>query len=79
MVHFANVGTSEEFIETFSGEILELVDGSLIFGEEREAVKNAIMTVVVASPRLLRPLPAGRPLRQPHPPTQHPPQLNERR
>ena len=27
--------TSEEFIETFSGEILELVDGSLIFGEER--------------------------------------------
>ena len=47
MVHFANVGTSEEFIETFSGEILELVDGSLIFGEGREAVKNAIMTVVV--------------------------------
>jgi hypothetical protein len=79
IVHFASVGTSEEFIETFSGEILELVDGSLIFGEEREAVKNAIMTVVVASPRLLRPLPAGRPLRQPHPPTQHPPQLNERR
>nr|AOS95229.1 hypothetical protein [uncultured bacterium] len=47
VVHFANVGTSEEFIETFSGEILELVDGSLIFDEEREAVKNAIMTIVV--------------------------------
>jgi len=47
MVHFANVGTSEEFIETFSGEILELVDGSLIFGEERESVKNAITTIVV--------------------------------
>jgi len=47
VVHFANVGTSEEFIETFSGELLELVDGSLIFGEEREAVKSAIMTVVV--------------------------------
>jgi hypothetical protein len=44
MVH---VGTSEEFIEAFSGEILELVDGSLIFGDEREAAKNAIMTVVV--------------------------------
>ena len=47
MVHFANVGTSEEFIEAFSGEILELVDGSLIFGDEREAAKNAIMTIVV--------------------------------
>jgi hypothetical protein len=46
MVHSANVGTSEEFIETFSGEILERVDGSLIF-EERESVKNAIMTIVV--------------------------------
>ena len=46
VIHFANVGTSEEFIETFSGEILELADGSLIFGEERDAVKNAIMTVV---------------------------------
>ncbi|WP_348269830.1 hypothetical protein P8936_18045 [Edaphobacter paludis] len=47
IVHFANVGTSEEFIETFSGEILELVDGSLIFGDERESVKNAIVTIVV--------------------------------
>src|SRR5271155_1879065 len=47
MVHFANVGTSEEFIETFSGEILELIDGSLILGEEREKAKNAIMTVVI--------------------------------
>jgi hypothetical protein len=47
IVHFANVGTSEEFIETFSGEMLELVDGSLIFGDERESVKNAIMTIVV--------------------------------
>jgi hypothetical protein len=47
IVHFANVGTSEKFIETFSGEILELVDGSLIFEDERESVKNAIMTIVV--------------------------------
>jgi hypothetical protein len=46
MVHFANVGTSEEFIETFSGELLELVDASHIHGAERDAVKNAIMTVL---------------------------------
>jgi hypothetical protein len=47
MVHFANVGTSEEFIETFSGEILELVDASMIVGADRDAVKNAIMTVLL--------------------------------
>ncbi len=46
LVHFANVGTSEEFIETFSGEFLELVDASHIHGAERDAVKNAIMTVL---------------------------------
>ena len=46
VVHFANVGTSEEFIETFSGEFLELVDASHIHGAERDAVKNAIMTVL---------------------------------
>ena len=44
--HFANVGTSEEFIETFSGELLELVDASHIHGAKRDAVKNAIMTVL---------------------------------
>jgi len=46
-VHFANVGTSEEFVELFSGEFLELVDASTIFGAEREAVKNAIMTILI--------------------------------
>jgi hypothetical protein len=46
-VHFANVGTSEEFVELFSGEFLELVDASAIFGAEREAVKNAIMTILI--------------------------------
>jgi len=46
VIRFANVGTSEEFIETFTGEFLELVDASLIFGAKRDAVKNAIMTVV---------------------------------
>ena len=45
-VHFANIGTSEEFIEVLTGEILELVDGSQIF-LERDAVKGAIMTVVM--------------------------------
>ena len=47
VIHFANVGISEEFIEMFSGELLELVDASLIYGEERKAVKNAIMTIVI--------------------------------
>jgi hypothetical protein len=46
-IHFANVGTSEEFIETFTGEFLELVDASMIFDAERDAVKNAIMTIVI--------------------------------
>ena len=45
--HFASVGTAEEFIEVFSGEILEIVDGGTIFDEERAAVKNAIMTVLL--------------------------------
>src|SRR5581483_4167724 len=42
----AGFGTSEEFVETFTGEILELADASLIFGAEREAVKNAIMILL---------------------------------
>jgi hypothetical protein len=46
-VHFANVGTSEEFVDLFSGECLELVDGSAIFGDERKAVKDAIMTTLI--------------------------------
>lgn len=46
VTHFAGFGTSEEFVETFTGEILELVDASLIFGAEREAIKNAIMILV---------------------------------
>lgn len=46
-VHFANVGTAEEFVEQFSGELLELVDASAIFGPEREAVKTAIMTILI--------------------------------
>ena len=47
VVHFANVGTSEAFVEAFSGELLELVDASNIHGAEREALKNAVMTVLL--------------------------------
>jgi hypothetical protein len=47
VVHFANVGTGEQFIETFSGELSELVDASSIYGEDRAALKNAITTVLV--------------------------------
>lgn len=47
LIHFANLGSSEEFIETFSGELLELVDASMIFGAERDAVKAAITTVLI--------------------------------
>jgi hypothetical protein len=47
VVHFANVGTSEEFVEVFSEELLEPVDASHILGAERDAVKAAIMTVLV--------------------------------
>ena len=46
VIHFASIGTSEEFIEVFTGEILELVDGTLIFDAERDALKRAIMTIV---------------------------------
>ena len=46
-VHFANVGSSEEFVNIFSGEFLELVDASAIYGDEREAVKDAITTILV--------------------------------
>lgn len=45
-VHFANFGGSEDFVELFSGEFLELMDGSAIYGDEREAVKDAIMTIL---------------------------------
>ena len=45
--HFADIGTSEEFIEAFSGELLELVDASCIFDAERDAVKNAVTTVLL--------------------------------
>jgi hypothetical protein len=46
-VHFANVGISEEFVEQFSGEFMELLDATAIYGTERDAIKEAIMTILV--------------------------------
>jgi len=46
-VHFANVGISEEFVEQFSGEFMELLDATAIYGAERDAIKEAIMTILV--------------------------------
>src|ERR1700733_12377694 len=46
-VHFANFGCSEEFVDLFSGEFLELVDASAIYGDKRKAVKDAIMTILI--------------------------------
>jgi hypothetical protein len=46
VVHYAAVGTSEEFVEFFSGELLELVDASNIHGADRDALKNSIMTIL---------------------------------
>lgn len=47
IVHFAEIGTSEEFIEVFSGELLELLEASDIHGEKRDAMKNAIMDILL--------------------------------
>ena len=43
---YAAVGTSEEFIEFFSGEVLELVDASNIHGAERDRLKESVMTLL---------------------------------
>jgi hypothetical protein len=47
VVHFAEIGTSEEFVETLSGELLELLDASDIHGEQLRAAKDAIMDILV--------------------------------
>ena len=46
VVPYATVGTSEEFIEFFSGELLELVDASNIHGADRDKLKDSIMTIL---------------------------------
>ena len=47
VVHYANVGCSEEFVEQFSGEFLELIDASSIFDPERQELKEAILTILM--------------------------------
>ena len=47
VAHYANVGTSEEFVECFSGELPELIDASMIFDPERQKLKDAIITILL--------------------------------
>ena len=47
VVHYANVGCSEEFVECFSGEVPELIDASMIFDPERQELKQAIITILM--------------------------------
>jgi hypothetical protein len=46
VIPYVAVGTSEEFIEFFSGELLELVDASNIHGADRDKLKESIMTLL---------------------------------
>ena len=46
VMHYANVGSSEEFVDQFSGEFLELIDASLIFEPQRQDLKEAILTIM---------------------------------
>jgi hypothetical protein len=46
-VQFTDGGASEEFVEFFTGELLELLDASALYGNEREAVKDAIKSTLV--------------------------------
>lgn len=47
VVHYANVGSSEEFVGCFSGELPELIDASLIFDPQRQELKEAIITILM--------------------------------
>ena len=44
---FADMGSGEPFIDCFSGEFLELLGASNIHAEKEEAVKDAIMDILV--------------------------------
>ncbi len=44
-VHFANVGTDEAFIREML-ELITILEGSLILGEQREKAKGAILTIM---------------------------------
>jgi hypothetical protein len=46
VAHYANVGSSEEFVEQFSGEFLELIDASQIYEPQRQELKEAILTIL---------------------------------
>jgi hypothetical protein len=39
-MHFPNIGTSEGFVELFSGELPELVDASSVHGDKRKQLKG---------------------------------------
>jgi hypothetical protein len=44
-MHFANIGTSEEFVQQLTLEMCELVNGTMILGPKRDDVIHAIMTI----------------------------------
>jgi hypothetical protein len=45
-VHFSDKGTSEPFVEFFCGEMMELIDASTIYGENRQKLKKSIITIL---------------------------------
>lgn len=47
VVRFADIGTGEEFVEVFSGELPELLDASDIHGEMLQGTKDAIMDILM--------------------------------
>ena len=47
-VQFTDGGASEEFVNFFTGELVELLEASAVYGAELEAVKDAIKTTLVA-------------------------------
>jgi hypothetical protein len=47
ITHFANISGSEEFVAQLFIEMPELVDMAMIYGEERDKVKEAILIVSV--------------------------------
>ncbi len=47
VLHYANVGSSEEFVEQFSGEFLELIGASSIVEPKSQELKDAILTILM--------------------------------
>ena len=46
---FANISGSEEFVAQLAVEMPELVDASMIYGDARDRLKEAIVTVSVGA------------------------------